>query len=455
MGNLIVEYSPTYDKLNSASDKNRFIIMVGSSRSGKTYSIIQWLITQCLQTDKPKRVLVCRSKRTWLKLTAFTDFKEILTNQFDMWDERCLNKVDLTYILNGCEWIFLGLDNESGVKKSQGLKCDYLFLNECIDMSYDQFRQVTLRNTGKVIMDLNPNCNAAHWLWKNVANRDKSIVIKSTYKDNPFLSEQEIENIECYEPTPENIARGTADITFWKIYGLGEMAVVTGLVYQNKRYISCFPTEADYVYGLDFGYTNDPTTLIKVAKYKGELYLDEMFYKRGLVNLKNDVQDSIHSEFERLRINKKVPIYCDGAEPKTIEDLRNVGYNLIGVTGANKAILPGIQVVKKYKLSIVDSSMNIINEVDNYKWKESKDGTPTNEVVDKFNHGMDAIRYAAVSIDTKEFNELRRSAPLGMANFKMNQRDYYDIYRNKDLEDDEERGEGMEWLHQNVWRGIM
>lgn len=452
--NVAIEYGHVYEKLANAAENNRFIIMVGSSRSGKTYSILQWLIVKCLEAEKPIRIAVCRSKRTWLKITAFSDFKDILENQFNMWSERDLNKTDLAYTLNGCEWLFLGLDNESGIKKAQGLKCDYVFLNECIDMTYEQYRQITLRNTGKVIMDLNPNCNTNHWLWQHVANRKGAITIKSTYKDNPFLPKEVIENIESYEPTAENVARGTADLSYWKIYGLGEMSVINGLVYPTRIFCNHFPADVTYCYGLDFGYTNDPTTLIRVGTKGKDLYLEEVVYRTGLVNLRNDVQDSIESEFIKHRINKRVPIYCDCAEPKSIDDLKNAGYNVIGVAGGSKSILPGIQVVKKYQMNIIESSMHLINEVENYKWKEDKDGKATNDVVDKFNHALDAVRYAIVSMDSKEFAIVKAASFLGVCNFRMQTNDYKYNIMAKDLEDDDNRKDGMDWLQKNVWHGV-
>ena len=216
--------------------------------------------------------------------------------------------------------------------------------------------------------------------------------------DNPFLEPEVRREILIMEPTPENIAAGTADETLWKIYGLGERAQHEGVIFKNVNYVDSFPEPWECkwtVLGLDFGYTNDPTGLLKMALCRGELWLDEMLYEKGLVNIKNPRAPhliSIEQRFEELEVDKRIEIHSESAEPKSVTELQTVGYNLIKTRKGPDSIKNGIDILKRYKINITNRSLNLKKEQENYVWK-SKDGEFLNEPVDSFNHLWDPARY--------------------------------------------------------------
>jgi hypothetical protein len=199
--------------------ETRIIVNEGSSRSTKTYSILQYVITECLNAKI--RVTVCRAKLTWLKSTVIPDFKEVMHKQFNEWDEDSWNKSDsIYYFNNGSEISFVGIDEK---QKLHGRKQEIAWVNEAVEIEQGEFTQLLLRTTKRLILDYNP-AYESHWIYDKVIPRDDCTFIKSTYKDNPFLEPEIVQEIERLEPTPENIKQGTADEVSWKIYGLGERA---------------------------------------------------------------------------------------------------------------------------------------------------------------------------------------------------------------------------------------
>lgn len=371
----------------------RIIVNEGSSRSTKTYSIIQYFIMLGL-TNRGLKFTISRAKLTWLKASVMPDFFDILSNQFNLYNANDHNKTDQIYRLNYNEYHFVGLDES---QKLHGRKQDYTWINEAIETNQKDFTQLAIRTTKQIILDYNPSTDN-HWIYDSVIPRKDCTFIKSTYKDNPFLEPEIINEIERLEPTPENIAQGTADAISWKIYGLGERASQEGLIFGDIGLVDDFPEDCKKIwYGLDFGFTNDPTVLIKIGLKSGGLYFKQLIYKRGLTNLKNTMkpsQPSIQAEFERLEISKHAIIKADSAEPKSIQDLRNIGYQMRGAKKGPDSIIRGIDVIKRYPCFITNDSIDLIKERNNYKWAIDKDGKALNKPVDAFNHGWDAIRYA-------------------------------------------------------------
>ena len=233
--------------------------------------------------------------------------------------------------------------------------------------------------------------------------RNDAEFIKSTYKDNPFLSDEIRNEIERLEPTPENIEQGTADEVSWKIYGLGERAAHKGLIFGNAKIVKDLPPESEWkkcFYGLDFGFTNDPTAFSRIVLAHGELWLKQLIYKRGLtntVNINNKSQESIEDYFVQLNIPKSAVIWADSAEPKSIKDLQNAGwFNLKGAAKGPDSIINGINTLLKYKINITEDSIDAIKEKNNYKWKENRSGIATNEPSSNWNHFWDSVRYPAI-----------------------------------------------------------
>jgi phage terminase large subunit len=252
-----------------------------------------------------------------------------------------------------------------------------------------------MRTTKQVFLDYNPAIDNSHWIVSRVLGRDDSRLIHSTYKDNPFLEKEVINEIERLEPTPFNIEQGTSDETLWKIYGLGQRAVKKGLIFSDVGLTKQIPSHyKKRFYGLDFGYTNHPTTLIEITLSEGELYFNCLIYKKGLVNRKNSGSaESIEEYLEKLGIEKSAPIWADAAEPKSIADLQLAGYNVQGAKKGADSVNNGIDQIKQYKSHILESCTDMIKERDSYKWQETKSGELTNTPVDAFNHCWDAASY--------------------------------------------------------------
>lgn len=398
--NVNVPVSEVYRKIHEAMKASpRYVILQGGTRSTKTYSVLQYLICRALSAQKLTRLNFYRSKLSWMKDSLIRDFRDILTEQFNLWNEKNYNKGDQVYRLEEAEFTFRGLDLEHGFLKAHGLKGDISFFNECTELEYNTVRQIMLRSPGVFFFDFNPNCGPDHWIYSKIMTRQKVAFIKSTFRDNPFLPPEQVMEILEYEPTEVNIRKGTADETLWKIYGLGERAVVSGLVFGHYSIVPEFPKDAEKVSnGLDFGFSGDPSACIKTGIKDGNLYLDELFYKRGLTTIKNPHnpgQPNIEDHLRNCGIRTQDALWCDAERPDSIQDLRNCGFNAKAAAKGPGSVLYGIQVMKQYRLCVTERSMNLIKEFNNYKWLVDKQGEPTKIPVDRFNHGIDAARYAA------------------------------------------------------------
>lgn len=389
--------------------KTRIVVNEGSSRSTKTFSLIQKIIIDCIQ--EPQVVTISRARHTWLKKTVMVDFFDILKNHFDLYNPKDHNKSDSAYLFpNGSLVEFIGLDEP---QKLHGRKQDVVWINEAVETKPEDFRQFALRTKKRLYLDYNPSYEQ-HWIYDTVIPRQDCTLIHSTYKDNPFLDHAIVEEIERLEPTPRNIEQGTADETSWKIYGLGIRAAHRGLIFDKTKICERLPDDehCDLVaYGLDFGFTNDPTALVKIRVYSGNLYFEQLLYERGLVNRKNPSnpnQKSIEGELERLGIPKSARIWADAAEPKSILDIQNAGW--LQCNAADKgpdSVRQGIDIIRRYNSFIHEGSLDMIKERNNYKWREDKKGNPTNEPVKGFDHAFDAARYCCFM----ELADDRRSNP--------------------------------------------
>lgn len=390
-----IKTSRVFTKIRKA-DK-RIIVNEGSSRSTKTFSILQYLIMKA--HEKKRRITIARQRLTWAKATVMVDFFDVLSDHFgydhpqdsDAWMK---SESEFTFP-NGSIISFIGLDEP---QKIHGRKQDITWINEAIEASHKNYEQLGIRTTEQIILDYNPSVEQ-HWIYEKVIPRDDCTFIKSTYKDNPFLTPAIRHEIERLEPTPENIRQGTADEVSWKIYGLGERAAHKGLIFGSAKLVTKFPDPQDWkksIYGIDFGFTNDPTALTHVVLAHGELWLRLIFYKRGLTNIKNPMnpkQPSIQEYFEKHNIPKNVTIWADSAEPKAIADLKGCGYMIKGATKGPDSVTNGILTMKQYLINIMDETGDATKEKNNYKWKEDNAGNPTNTPIDAWNHFWDSARY--------------------------------------------------------------
>jgi phage terminase large subunit len=319
-------------------------------------------------------ISIVRKTLPALKSSAMRDFIEIL-NSIGYYNESDHNKSENTYQLNKNLIEFFSVDDAS---KIRGRKRDILFCNEANELELEDWRQLLLRTTGKVIIDYNPS-DFEHWIYDQVLTRDDCGLIITTYKDNPHLPDALKKEIESLEQ---------ADPEYWKIFGLGERGQLMGLVFNNWTNQLAVPDNANFVgYGLDWGFSADPTALVSVWKYEQELYIREELYERGLTN-----QD-IAERLKDMGIARK-EIYADSAEPKSIEEVYRLGFNIKPTQKGKDSIINSIDILRRYRLNLIGN--NLQKEFRTYKWKTDKANKIINEPVDFNNHLIDATRYLAL-----------------------------------------------------------
>jgi len=357
--------------------KTKIIVNQGGSRSGKTYSILQLLILVKAFEATNMVFSIVRKSMPALKSSAMRDFFEILKTQ-DLYDERDHNKTENTYILNGNLFEFMSLDQP---QKKRGAKRTYLFINEANELNLEDWIQLSLRTEKQIFLDYNPSMDE-HWVYDIVIPRTDCTFIHSTYLDNlQFLPEEQIREIENLKNVDEN---------YWRIYGKGEIGQIKGLVLTNWDVVDVFPSDCKWTtYGLDFGFSNDPTALIKAGMMGGELYADELIYSRGLTN--QDIAKWMHD----VGVTRADEIIADN-QPKCIYEIRKEGFNVKPTFKGPDSIIAGIDILKRYRIKVTKGSINLIRELKNYKWKEDATGKSLNVPVDRFNHGIDGLRYVCM-----------------------------------------------------------
>lgn len=358
------------------SDK-RIVIEQGGTRSGKTYNILMWLIFGYALKHTRKVITIARKTYPALRTSAMRDFMQILQD-YKLYDPYKHNKSSSEYVLNGNLIEFISLDQPTKVR---GRKRDLLFINEANELHWEDWQQLVFRTEGRIIIDYNPS-DEFHWIYEKVKTRDDADFYITTYKNNPFLSQTIKDEIELLRQTDEN---------YWQIYGLGQVGLGKSLIFTHTP-IDKVPLDALLLsYGMDFGYTNDPTTLMAIYKKDNNLYFNELIYRTGMTNR------DIGNELRSLEIDRRTEIFADSAEPKSIVELRQMGWNVKPSEKGRDSVNIGIDMLKRYNLFITKSSINTIKEFRNYKWKEDKNGNVLNTPVDLYNHTTDAIRYACYS----------------------------------------------------------
>ena len=369
MSTLEINYGPLFIKNWEA--KSKIVVNQGGTRSGKTYSLLQLLIVKAFK-NKGKVFTIVRKSLPSLKMTAYRDFFEIL-NSLNLYSETDHNKSDYTYNLNGNLFEFVSLDQP---QKKRGARRDFLFCNEANELTWEDFFQLLVRTTDKIWLDYNPS-DSFHWIYDKLLIRDDVSYIQSTYKDNPFLEKTIVDEIERLQGTDDD---------YWRIYGLGERGLSRATVFQFK--MADDPKGKLVSFGLDFGFTNDPTSLVQVYKDGDDLYIHEMMYHTQLTNY------DISEKFTELGLTRYDEIWADSAEPKSIEELHRMGWNVRPTAKGADSIMAGIDILKRHKIYVTKGSDNVVREFQNYKWQEDKNGNLLNKPIEKFNHAIDAVRYA-------------------------------------------------------------
>jgi phage terminase large subunit len=352
----------------------RIQVHQGGTRSGKTYSLLLVLIELCYQNKNAgATITICRKTFPALRASVMRDFFEIL-NREDAYSEEFHNKSEATYILFGNLIEFISVDQP---QKVRGRKRDVLYINEANELTLEDWRQLLIRTTGNILLDYNPS-EEFHWIYNDVIPRDDAAFFQTTYKDNPHLDPALIAEIERLKD---------ADSNFWRVYGLGERGQSRSTIFNHYIQVEEIGAEWRLLgYGLDFGYTNDPTACVAVYTNGAGFLFDEVMYQTGLSN----------RQIAQLLNVGKSQVVADSAEPKSIDELHGYGLNVHPAKKGPDSVRAGIQFLHSRPMAVTSRSVNLIKELRNYKWREDKNGRVLNEPVDAFNHAIDAARYAAM-----------------------------------------------------------
>jgi phage terminase large subunit len=357
------------------NSKKKIVVEQGGTRSGKTYNILMWLIFSYSYNNKQKTITICRKTFPAVRATSMRDFFEILKDH-GIYNQEFHNKSSSEYFLNGNRFEFISLDQP---QKIRGRKRDLLFINEANELNFEDWQQLVFRTSEKIVIDFNPS-EEFHWIYDKVLPRDDVEFYQTTYLDNPFLDQTIIGEIERLKGIDEN---------YWRVYGLGERGASQSLIFRFNTVVDIPRTAALIGRGLDFGFSNDPTTLVETYIEGDDMYCREIIYRTGMTN-----QD-IGNEFKRIGLDRRDEIWCDSAEPKSIEEIHRMGWN--SKPTYKGAINQGIDMIRRYRLNVTQDSVNMIKELRNYKYIEDKNGQLTNKPVDAFNHAIDALRYSIVN----------------------------------------------------------
>lgn len=364
----------TFEKLLAAftDPRIRGVASKGGTRSGKTWGILQLLHLLALSNPSPLVISCVAATLPMVKRGMVRDFRLMLANE-GQWDENAYNKSEGCYqYSNGTIIEFFGVDNAS---KVHGSARDILFVNEAQGIPREIFRQLDIRTRKKVIIDFNPV--RKFWGETDFVG-DRYVTVHSTYKDNPYLSKEQVGAIE----------KNMNDANWWRVYGEGLTGGVEGNVYPEYEVIEDMPeTFTGRCLGLDFGFVNDPTAIVDIRFQGWDLYVDLLCYETGLLNA--NIADYLTSNM----LHRLITV-CDNAEQKSIVELQQRRIKAIPCVKGRGSVAGGIAQVKQFKLHITKRSVKLLDELDNYKWiKDEVTDTYTNEAIDAWNHALDAMRY--------------------------------------------------------------
>lgn len=346
----------------------------GGTSAGKTFGILPILIHIAAKYSNTEISIVAESI-PHLKRGAMKDFKKIMIATHRYLDMRW-NASDFKYTFaNGSVIEFFSADNDA---KLRGARRDYLYMNECNNMTFHAYTELASRTKKGVYLDWNPVNE--FWFHTELQGDDDVDFLIVNYKDNEACPESALNFIL---KAKEKSKTSTYWENWYRVYGLGEIGNLEGVIFDNWKTIDTIPSEANLLgIGLDFGYTNDPTAIVEVYNWNGKRILNEICYRTGMVN----------SDIAKVLPNY-VPIYADSSEPKSIEEIRRHGKTIKGVTKGKDSINFGIQVMQQQEYLVTSKSTNIIKEFRNYTWDKDKQGNKLNKPVDFQNHICDAIRY--------------------------------------------------------------
>lgn len=376
-----IQTTRVYSEVSDAVKRGcRTISAQGSSRSSKTYNIVLFLCLYLLEHANT-RLSVVRKTLPAIRGSVLYDFKDILV-RLGIWADANFNKSEMIYTFpNGSFVEFFSTDQE---QKLRGRKRDILFVNEANELSFVEWQQLAMRTAQFKILDYNPSFSEDHWIMK--LNEESGVYhFITTYRDNPFLEQTIIDEIESLQ---------TKSPTLWQIYGLGKRAIVEGIVFPRIEQVAEFPDwcKSEFI-GIDFGYTNDPTAIVKVgyavnADDEECLFIDEICYRTRMTT--GDICDA-------LRPYRNMTIDAESADPRLIDEIHKSGARIYPVKKGTGSIEAGIARMHTFRIFVTARSLNVLKEFRNYTYAQDKEGRWLNIPIDAYNHAIDAVRYVVMS----------------------------------------------------------
>lgn len=368
--------------------RKRIRIVRGGTSASKTFSIIPFLI-EYAWGNKNSVISIVAETIPHLRRGALRDFLKIM-QMVDNFNPEAFNKSNLTYtFFNGSFIEFFSADSPA---KLRGARRDVLFINECNNVDFESYQQLSIRTRDCIYLDYNPTHE--FWVDTELIGGSDTELITLTYKDNEALDPAIVKEIE---KAREKAKTSTYWANWWRVYGLGELGVVDGLVYPDYKLIDTIPQFAEYIgTGLDFGFTNDPTSMVDIYRYEGSIIVDEVLYSTGLHN------DEIAREIKK----KQRYVAADRSRPDSISDISRRGVT-IKATQGRAEINAGIDLVNSRGLMITKSSVNLIKEIRGYCYEKTKEGKTINKPVG-IDHALDAMRYGITTFAAPNSEVKRR-----------------------------------------------
>lgn len=363
-----------YDE--NSDPQARIFVNQGGTSSGKTYCIMQRLIS--IAVNEPATIItVAGQDLPNLKVGAMRDTETIFGDSEWLQGFFVWNRSD--YTIKGQNGSLIEFKSYDGEQDAKNGKRDYLFVNEANGITYGIYWQLAIRTRRQIFIDYNPS--ARFWVHEQVLGREGVKLIISDHRSNMFLTDEEHRRIE-----------GISDPELWKVYARGKTGSITGLVFSHFNVVDDLPPREEWkvsVYGMDWGFSADPTALVHLVLAHGEIWTDEVIYRTGMTN------PDIAQAMKEAGLTGRDEIVADSAEPKSIAELNRMGYFIKPCKKGADSISNGIDILKRYTWNVTRRSAGLRKELLAYKWKTDRNGDMTNQPIDAFNHAIDAVRYAA------------------------------------------------------------
>lgn len=370
-------YTTAIKKLRKLKARKR--VVPGGTSAGKTYGIMPILINKAAK-EEGLEISVVSETIPHLRKGALKDFLKIMKETGRYIDSH-YNRTLLTYTFSSGSYIeFFSADQEGKVR---GPRRNILYVNECNNINFETYHQLAIRTSGEIWLDFNPSNE--FWVHTELKDDPDTEWLTLTYKDNEALPETIVAEIEKAKEKAK-----TSDYwqNWWNVYGLGQLGSLQGVIFSNWKQVDKLPKDSKLLgFGLDFGYTNDPSAAVAVWQYNGIKYVDEILYAKGLLN------NEIAAKLKAYSLNRSSYGYADSAEPKSIAEINKHGFTIKPVEKGSDSINYGINIMQEGEFYVTKRSTNLIKELRSYTWDTDKTGATLNKPIDDWNHAIDAMRY--------------------------------------------------------------